>query len=66
MSNQLLVSMTVLTKYQYRVATACLMEVEPEKGRWHQITREWYGAGLAKQPETGKLLHWVIGEGDRR
>ena len=42
------------------------MDVEPEKGRWRQITREWYGVGLAKQPGTGKLLHRVIGEGGRR
>jgi protein SMG6 len=31
------------------------MDVEPEKDRWRQVAREWYGAGLAEQPGTGKL-----------
>jgi len=39
------------------VAAARLMDVEPEKERWRQIAREWYGAGLAEQPGTGKLHH---------
>jgi hypothetical protein len=33
------------------------MDVEPEKERWRQIARDWYGAGLAEQPGTGKLHH---------
>ena len=33
------------------------MDVEPEKERWCQIAREWYGAGLTEQPGTGKLHH---------
>lgn len=39
------------------IAAARLMDVEPEKERWRQIAREWYGAGLAEQPGTGKLHH---------
>ena len=39
------------------VVAARLMDVEPEKERWRQIAREWYGAGLAEQPGTGKLHH---------
>jgi protein SMG6 len=39
------------------VAAARLMDLEPEKERWRQIAREWYGAGLAEQPGTGKLHH---------
>ena len=39
------------------VAAAQLMDVEPEKERWLQLAREWYGAGLAEQPGTGKLHH---------
>jgi protein SMG6 len=33
------------------------MDVKPEKERWRQIAREWYGAGLVEQPVTGKLHH---------
>ena len=39
------------------LAAARLMDLEPEKERWRQIAREWYGAGLAEQPGTGKLHH---------
>ncbi|GLB35314.1 putative est1 DNA/RNA binding domain [Lyophyllum shimeji] len=39
------------------IAAARLMEVEPETERWRAIAREWYGAGLAEQPGTGKLHH---------
>ncbi|KAF8964027.1 hypothetical protein BDZ97DRAFT_1904591 [Flammula alnicola] len=39
------------------VAAARLMDVEPEKERWRNIARDWYGAGLAEQPGTGKLHH---------
>jgi len=39
------------------VAAARMMDVEPEKERWRQIARDWYGAGLAEQPGTGKLHH---------
>lgn len=39
------------------IAAARSMEVEPEKERWRNIAREWYGAGLAEQPGTGKLHH---------
>jgi hypothetical protein len=39
------------------VVAARLMDVEPEKERWRNIARDWYGAGLAEQPGTGKLHH---------
>ncbi|KAF8911941.1 hypothetical protein CPB84DRAFT_1812127 [Gymnopilus junonius] len=39
------------------VAAARLLDVEPEKERWRNIARDWYGAGLAEQPGTGKLHH---------
>jgi len=39
------------------VAAARLLEVEPEKERWRNIARDWYGTGLAEQPGTGKLHH---------
>ncbi|KAH6907115.1 hypothetical protein BKA70DRAFT_1372313 [Coprinopsis sp. MPI-PUGE-AT-0042] len=40
-----------------RIVAARSMELEPEKERWRNIAREWYGAGLAEQPGTGKLHH---------
>lgn len=39
------------------VAAARLLEVEPEKERWRNIARDWYAAGVAEQPGTGKLHH---------
>ena len=39
------------------LAAARGLEVEPEKERWRNIAREWYAAGLAEQPGTGKLHH---------
>ena len=39
------------------IVAARSMELEPEKERWRNIAREWYGAGLAEQPGTGKLHH---------
>jgi hypothetical protein len=39
------------------IAAARLMDVEPETERWRGIARDWYGAGLAEQPGTGKLHH---------
>ena len=39
------------------IAAARLLEVEPEKERWRNIARDWYGAGLSEQPGTGKLHH---------
>lgn len=39
------------------VAAARLLEVEPEKERWRNIARDWYAAGIAEQPGTGKLHH---------
>jgi hypothetical protein len=33
------------------------LEVEPEKERWRNIARDWYAAGIAEQPGTGKLHH---------
>jgi len=39
------------------VAAARLLEVEPEKERWRNISRDWYAAGIAEQPGTGKLHH---------
>jgi protein SMG6 len=40
-----------------RVAAARLLEVEPEKEQWRNIARDWYAAGIAEQPGTGKLHH---------
>jgi protein SMG6 len=37
------------------LAAARLLEVEPEKERWRNIARDWYAAGIAEQPGTGKL-----------
>lgn len=39
------------------VAAARALEVEPEKERWRFIARDWYAAGLADTPGTGKLHH---------
>ncbi|PFH52354.1 hypothetical protein AMATHDRAFT_74154 [Amanita thiersii Skay4041] len=39
------------------IAAARLLEIEPEKERWRGIAREWYAAGLAEHPGTGKLHH---------
>ena len=39
------------------VAAARALELEPEKERWRCIAREWYSAGLATTPGTGKLHH---------
>ncbi len=39
------------------VAAARLLELEPETERWRCIAREWYAAGLAETPGTGKLHH---------
>lgn len=39
------------------IAAARLLDVEPEKERWRNIARDWYGAGLSEQPGTGKLHH---------
>lgn len=39
------------------VAAARAMELEPEKERWRCIARDWYAAGLADMPGTGKLHH---------
>ena len=39
------------------VAAARALEVEPEKERWRNIARDWYAAGLADMPGTGKLHH---------
>jgi protein SMG6 len=39
------------------IAAARLMDVEPEKERWRGIARDWYAAGLADTPGTGKLHH---------
>jgi len=36
---------------------ARLMDVEPEKERWGNIARDWYGVGLAEQPGTDELHH---------
>ena len=38
-------------------AAARLLDVEPEKELWRSVAREWYAAGLAEQPGTGKLHH---------
>jgi protein SMG6 len=39
------------------LAAARLLDVEPEKERWRGIAKDWYGAGLADTPGTGKLHH---------
>ena len=39
------------------IVAAKLMDVEPETERWRGIARDWYSAGLAEQPGTGKLHH---------
>ncbi|KAH8117438.1 hypothetical protein DFH11DRAFT_1817087 [Phellopilus nigrolimitatus] len=39
------------------VAAARMLELEPEKERWRCIARDWYAAGLADMPGTGKLHH---------
>ena len=39
------------------LAAARLLEVDPEKERWRNIARDWYAAGIAEQPGTGKLHH---------
>lgn len=39
------------------IAAARLLDIEPEKERWRNVARSWYGAGLAEQPGTGKLHH---------
>ncbi|PPR08027.1 hypothetical protein CVT24_010868 [Panaeolus cyanescens] len=39
------------------LAAARLLDVEPEKERWRNIARDWYGTGLTDQPGTGKLHH---------
>lgn len=39
------------------IAAARMMELEPEKERWRQISKEWYAKGLAFQPGSGKLHH---------
>ncbi|KAJ7578382.1 hypothetical protein C8J56DRAFT_868550 [Mycena floridula] len=33
--------------------------MEPEKERWRNIARDWYGMGLGEQPGTGKLHHHI-------
>ncbi|KAG6909451.1 hypothetical protein DXG01_000436 [Tephrocybe rancida] len=39
------------------IVAARQLIVEPETERWRYIARDWYGAGLAEQPGTGKLHH---------
>lgn len=39
------------------IVAARMMELEPEKERWRQISKEWYAKGLAFQPGSGKLHH---------
>jgi protein SMG6 len=39
------------------LAAARSLDVEPEKERWRGIAKDWYGAGLADTPGTGKLHH---------
>ena len=43
------------------IAAARLLNVEPEKERWRNIARDWYGAGLLEQPGTGNsIIIWVF------
>ena len=39
------------------IVAARMMELEPEKERWRQISKDWYAKGLAFQPGSGKLHH---------
>ena len=39
------------------ILAARALELEPEKERWRCIARDWYAAGLADMPGTGKLHH---------
>ncbi|GJE97087.1 hypothetical protein PsYK624_132970 [Phanerochaete sordida] len=39
------------------IIAARMMEIEPEKERWRQISKDWYAKGLAFQPGSGKLHH---------
>ncbi|KAF6764811.1 hypothetical protein DFP72DRAFT_985932 [Ephemerocybe angulata] len=39
------------------ITAARLMDIEPEKERWRNVARDWYGAGVAEQPGAGKLHH---------
>ncbi|KIP06005.1 hypothetical protein PHLGIDRAFT_73330 [Phlebiopsis gigantea 11061_1 CR5-6] len=39
------------------IIAARMMELEPEKERWRQVSKEWYAKGLAFQPGSGKLHH---------
>ncbi|KAG6844489.1 hypothetical protein H0H87_006563 [Tephrocybe sp. NHM501043] len=39
------------------IVAARQLILEPETERWRNIARDWYGAGLAEQPGTGKLHH---------
>ncbi len=39
------------------VAAARALELEPDKERWRNVAQDWYAAGLANTPGTGKLHH---------
>lgn len=39
------------------IVAARMMDLEPEKERWRNVARDWYGAGLTDHPGTGKLHH---------
>ncbi|TFK55267.1 hypothetical protein OE88DRAFT_1654050 [Heliocybe sulcata] len=41
------------------LVAARAMDVEPEKERWRNIAREWYGTALAEKPVEGKLHHHI-------
>ena len=39
------------------IVAARMMELEPEKDRWRQLSKEWYAKGLALMPTMGRLHH---------
>jgi protein SMG6 len=39
------------------IVAARLMELDPEKDRWRQLSKEWYAKGLAVMPTMGRLHH---------
>ena len=43
------------------LVAARLMDLEPEKEKWRQVAREWYGAGLLhRQVSLLELVYWRL------
>lgn len=38
------------------VAAACALDLEPEKGRWRCVARDWYAAGLSDTPGKARCI----------